>query len=68
MCIRDRFYAGQRGLDAPLARALLVEGMARAALLHGLENAALMDSLGIDAMLARRVRQHLGSAMEASHG
>lgn len=62
------FYAGQRGLDAPLARALLVEGMARAELLHGLENAELMDSLGIDVMLARRVRQHLRSPMEASHG
>ena len=62
------FYAGQRGLDAPLARALVVEGMARATLLPGVENTALMDSLGIDAMLARQVRQHLGSAVEASHG
>ncbi|MEO5733337.1 MAG: SufD family Fe-S cluster assembly protein [Rubrivivax sp.] len=62
------FYAGQRGLDAPLARALVVEGMAREVLRHGLENAELMDSLGIDAMLALQVRRHLGSAMEPSHG
>lgn len=62
------FYASQRGLDAPLARALLVQGMARAALVNGLDNAELMDSLGIDVMLARRVQQHLGSATEASHG
>ena len=62
------FYAGQRGLDALLARTLVIEGMARAVLLHGVENAELMDSLGIDAMLALQVRQHLGSAAAVSHG
>ncbi|MEO7853575.1 MAG: SufD family Fe-S cluster assembly protein [Rubrivivax sp.] len=62
------FYAGQRGLAAPLARALMVEGMARAVLSHGLEADEWMDSLGIDRLLARQVQRHLGSEMETGHG
>jgi len=62
------FYAGQRGLAPPAARALLVEGMARAVLSRGLEDVELMDSLGIDARLARQVRSHLDDTKGAGHG
>ena len=62
------FYAGQRGLSAPLARTLMVEGMARAVLSRGLEAGEWMNHLDIDALLARQVQRHLGSTMEVSHG
>lgn len=62
------FYAGQRGLAAPLARALMVEGMAAAVLLRGLDAAQWMDSLGIDRLLAQLVQRHLAGAQEANHG
>lgn len=62
------FYASQRGLPAPLARALMIEGMACAVLSRGLEAGEWMDSLGINPLLARQVQRHLGNVMEASHG
>ncbi|MEO8545984.1 MAG: SufD family Fe-S cluster assembly protein [Burkholderiaceae bacterium] len=62
------FYAGQRGLSAPLARSLMVQGMAHAVLSRGLEAGEWMNHLDIDPLLARQVQRHLGSAVEASHG
>jgi Fe-S cluster assembly protein SufD len=63
------FYAGQRGLDASQARALLIEGMARAVLSRGLEAAEWLERLGVDALLARQVRRHLDSGTtQVRHG
>lgn len=62
------FYAGQRGLAAPLARSLMVQGMARAVLSRGLEAGEWMNHLDIEPLLACQVQRHLGGAMEVSHG
>lgn len=62
------FYAAQRGLPAPLARALMVEGMAHAVLSRGVEAGDWIDSLGIDRLLAQRVQRHLGSTLQADNG
>ena len=64
MCIRDRFYAGQRGIAPQVARAMLLEGLARALLSRGLGEAQdnLLDTLGIDAALSRCVARHLATS------
>ncbi len=62
------FYACQRGLDERTARALILEGMAHALLERALGAADRLESLGLDAVLARAVANHLRGNQEASDG
>lgn len=62
------FYARQRGLDEPLARALIVEGMAAAVLARGFSDTQLLETLAVERLLARVVARQLGgSTKESAH-
>ncbi|MDE2395998.1 MAG: SufD family Fe-S cluster assembly protein [Burkholderiales bacterium] len=53
------FYARQRGLDAPSARGLIVQGMATALLERCLGGPELLQTLGLGPRLAQRVAHQL---------
>lgn len=55
------FYARQRGLTQPQARALILDGMAQAVVGRCLGDASLVGALGIDQLLAQAVERHLAN-------
>ena len=62
------FYARQRGLDEPIARRLVVEGMAGALIQRCFSDDRLFGALGIEALLREAVARHLAPDMGAGHG
>jgi Fe-S cluster assembly protein SufD len=62
------FYARQRGLDERAAHALILEGMANALLERALGAPDRMTALGLDAVLARAVANHLRGNAETTDG
>ena len=53
------FYARQRGLDAAMARGLIIRGMADALMRRAFSEATSIEALGLEALLADAVSGHL---------